>query len=67
MRDHRLDEPTPLRFRASRFWSSQSARDPHKVLRGARTIADLEGQDEIKPQYIAETVGYHSLDRNVWM
>ena len=44
-----------------------SARAHDKVLRVARTIADLEGQDEIKPQHIAEAVGYRSLDRSVWM
>jgi magnesium chelatase family protein len=36
------------------------------VLRVARTIADLEGHDEIKPQHIAAVIGYRSLDRNVW-
>jgi magnesium chelatase family protein len=35
-----------------------SARAHDKVLRVARTIADLEGQDDIKPQLIAEAVGY---------
>src|SRR5207245_562722 len=33
-----------------------SARAHDKVLRVARTIADLEGQEEIKPQHIAEAV-----------
>ena len=43
-----------------------SARAHDEVLRVARTIADLEGQEDIRPQYIAEAVGYRSLDRSVW-
>jgi magnesium chelatase family protein len=43
-----------------------SARAHDKVLRVARTIADLDGHDDIKPQNIAEAVGYRSLDRSVW-
>jgi magnesium chelatase family protein len=43
-----------------------SARAHDKVLRVARTMADLEGADSIQPQNIAEAVGFRSLDRNVW-
>ncbi len=43
-----------------------SARAHDKVLRVARTIADLEGSDDIKPQNITQAVGYRSLDRTVW-
>ncbi len=39
-----------------------SARAHDKVLRVARTIADLDGNDDIKPQNIAEAVGYRSLE-----
>jgi magnesium chelatase family protein len=43
-----------------------SARAHDKVLRVARTMADLEGADGIGPNHIAEAVGYRSLDRSVW-
>ncbi len=43
-----------------------SARAHDKVLRVARTMADLEGAETILPQHIAEAVGYRSLDRSVW-
>jgi len=36
------------------------------VLRVARAIAYLEGHDNIKPQHIAEAIGYRSLDRSMW-
>jgi magnesium chelatase family protein len=44
-----------------------SARAYDKVLRVARTLADLEASDEIKPLHIAAAEGYRSLDRSVWM
>lgn len=43
-----------------------SARAHDKVLRVARTLADLEGTDAIEPNQVAEAVGYRSLDRSVW-
>lgn len=43
-----------------------SARAHDKVLRVARTMADLEGSDDIQPNNVAEAVGYRSLDRSVW-
>jgi magnesium chelatase family protein len=35
------------------------------VLKIARTIADVEGDDDIQSQHVAEAVQYRSLDRPV--
>jgi magnesium chelatase family protein len=43
-----------------------SARAHDKVLRVARTMADLEGTEDIEPHHVAEAVGFRSLDRGVW-
>ncbi len=43
-----------------------SARAHDKVLRVARTMADLDAAESILPQHIAEAVGFRSLDRSVW-
>jgi len=38
-----------------------SARAHDKVLRVSRTMADLEGTDQIQPHHVAEAVGYGRL------
>ena len=40
-----------------------SARSSHKVLRVARTIADLDKAQLIEPVHIAEALTYRPLDR----
>jgi len=42
-----------------------SARAYHRVLKIARTIADLEGAPDIEPRHVGEAVQYRSLDRPV--
>jgi magnesium chelatase family protein len=43
-----------------------SARAYDKVLKVARTIADLDSVENLKIQHVAEAIQYRSLDKNVW-
>ena len=43
-----------------------SARAYDRILRVARTIADLEGVENINSTHLAEAVGYRNLDRGTW-
>jgi magnesium chelatase family protein len=43
-----------------------SARAHDKVLRVARTIADLDRSDTIQLQHLNEAINYRMLDRQMW-
>ncbi len=45
---------------------SLTARTYHKVLRVARTIADMNGARDIKLEYLQEALVYRGLDKKYW-
>lgn len=44
-----------------------SARAHDKILRVARTIADVAGETELTECHLAEAIGYRSLDHDLWL
>jgi len=63
----RLDERGETILRRSIDTFGFSARAYHRILKVARTIADIDGEVDILAQHVSEAVQYRTLDRNLWM
>jgi magnesium chelatase family protein len=61
-----LDEATLELLKFAMSDLNLSARAYDRVLKVARTIADLAGADNIAAEHISEAIQYRSLDRQLW-
>ena len=58
-----LDESTRELLRQAMARLNLSARAYDRILKVARTIADLDGSENIKPEHLSEAISYRNLDR----
>jgi magnesium chelatase family protein len=61
-----LDEPTRDLLRQAMTEYNLSARAYDRILKVARTIADLAGAEKINSDHISEAIQFRSLDRQLW-
>ena len=62
----RLDEASTKLLKIAMEQFQLSARAYDRIIKVARTIADLDGSKDIQNQHISESIQYRMLDRSAW-
>ncbi|MER3415840.1 MAG: magnesium chelatase [Gemmataceae bacterium] len=63
----RLNEECKALLKSAMDSLGLSARAYDRILRVARTIADLDYSEPLQPQHLAEAIGYRIYDRKLWV
>jgi predicted ATPase with chaperone activity len=58
--------PREIQIKMAMTQMNLSARAYDRILKVARTIADLAGAERITSDHISEAIHYRSLDRQIW-
>ena len=63
----RLDRQSERTLEQAMDTLNFSARAYDRILKVSRTLADLEGDKDIREVHVMESIQYRTLDRNLWV